>query len=118
METESGKLADDVRETIDRLLNTIVRQDALIDKLTQWKQIVSDPENQPNQLREPKWAFDEIDRLQAENEAMRKDAERYRWLREADWFRTGIANTETNATAYHLIHERLDRTIDTEMEKQ
>ncbi len=29
----------------------------------------------------------EIERLQAENEALRKDAARYRWLREAPWSR-------------------------------
>ncbi|EOB7987715.1 TPA: hypothetical protein ACNRRD_001897 [Pseudomonas aeruginosa] len=32
--------------------------------------------------------LDEIDRLKAENEALRKDAERYRWLRGASHFDT------------------------------
>lgn len=31
---------------------------------------------------EPEWARSQITRLRAENEALRKDAERYRWIRD------------------------------------
>ena len=32
----------------------------------------------------------ERDQLKGENEALRKDAERYRWLRAADWWRSPL----------------------------
>jgi hypothetical protein len=43
-----------------------------IKRLAGWKQIVSDPENQPNQLGEPRWAFDRIQDLEREYERLRQ----------------------------------------------
>ena len=37
-----------------------------------------------------KTVIDERDQLRAEVEALRKDAERYRWLRMADWWRSPL----------------------------
>jgi hypothetical protein len=65
-----------------------------------------------------KWAYSEIIKLRAENEALRKDAERYRWLREADFETEGIIEIGWGAHEYeHLIREELDATIDNAIKK-
>jgi hypothetical protein len=50
----------------------ILKLIAEIDRLSNWKQIVSDPENQPNQLSEPRWAFERIEELERENAGLRQ----------------------------------------------
>lgn len=47
----------------------------------------------------------EIDRLQAENEALKEDAERYRWLRSAD-------KLPFNMMALDMVGEKMDAAID------
>jgi predicted PilT family ATPase len=43
-----------------------------IKRLESWKQIVSDPENQPNQLGEPRWAVERIAELEQQIEYLRR----------------------------------------------
>jgi predicted PilT family ATPase len=43
-----------------------------IKRLESWKQIVSDPENQPNQLGEPRWAVERIAELEQQIEHLRR----------------------------------------------
>jgi hypothetical protein len=45
-----------------------------------------------------------------------KDAARYRFLREAKWFKEGFAKTEPQASAFHYIGELLDSKIDAAIE--
>lgn len=68
-------------------------------------------------------AVRERDQLKAENEAMRKDAERYQWLRLADWWRSpvcAISNPKEQAKLGSDCPsgERLDAQIDAAMVKE
>ncbi|HDP4810304.1 hypothetical protein [Pseudomonas aeruginosa] len=52
----------------------------------------------------PKAVFallDEIDRLKAENEALRKDAARYRWLIASAWYVGPEPKGDTEAVSWH-----------------
>lgn len=67
----------------------------------------------------------EIERLKAENEALRRDAERYRWLRGETRKNPDFYSGETrwmvscaqNGTARNLFGDRIDDAIDAELEK-
>jgi hypothetical protein len=69
-------------------------------------------------------AADELDRLQAENEALRKDAERYRWLRNGyDHCDDGLPYAVRHAqndwgkwVTPVIVDEALDAAIDTARE--
>lgn len=70
-----------------------------------------------------KAVLDERDQLKAENEALRKDAERYRWIRTADWWRSpvcAISNPKEQAKLGSDCPsgERLDAQIDAAMAKE
>ena len=41
-----------------------------------------------------------------------RDAERYRWMRNAQWFKAGIAKTELNASSFHYSGDLLDQLVD------
>ncbi|HBP0025896.1 TPA: hypothetical protein L5G20_006343, partial [Pseudomonas aeruginosa] len=45
--------------------------------------------------------LDEIDRLKAENEALRKDAARYRWLIASAWYVGPEPKGDTEAVSWH-----------------
>lgn len=65
----------------------------------------------------------ERDQLKAENDALRKDAERYRWIRTADWWRSpvcAISNPKEQAKLGSDCPsgERLDAQIDAAMAKE
>lgn len=60
-------------------------------------------------------AVELIERLQAENEALKKDAERYRWLRRPASFRGVFAVIAGKLGC--KFPEQLDREIDDQMEK-
>lgn len=62
----------------------------------------------------------ERDQLKAENEALRKDAERYQWLRLADWWRSPICVIRNPKEQAKLgsdcpTGERLDSAVDAAM---
>jgi len=58
-------------------------------------------------------------RLREENEALRKDADRYRWLRENDFETEGILQINWHTRDYeHLIQDDLDAAIDNAMKGQ
>ena len=44
--------------------------------------------------------------------ALARDAERYRWMRNAQWFKAGIAKTELNASSFHYSGDLLDQLVD------
>ena len=53
--------------------------------------------------------MDRIAELEAENERMRKDAERYRWLKEnSDYVSTVVGNIEVTDEAIHAAMEGSD----------
>lgn len=67
-----------------------------------------------------KAVLDERDQLKAENEALRKDAERYQWLRLADWWRSPICVIRNPKEQAKLgsdcpTGERLDSAVDAAM---
>jgi hypothetical protein len=70
-------------------------------------------------------AADRVEALEAEVARLRaapaagtveKDAERYRHIREAQWFKAGFAKTEANASAFHYCGELLDQLVDAAIE--
>ena len=56
-----------------------------------------------------------IKKLKAENDSLRKDAERYRWLRENNWFVSGIVVIRPRGRSCHENVEYLDAAIDAAM---
>lgn len=61
----------------------------------------------------------EIDRLQAENEALRKDADRYRWLRdESESVHQFYLSTPIWFTGVKFSKENVDSTIDAAMREE
>ena len=44
--------------------------------------------------------------------ALARDANRYRWMRNAQWFKAGIAKTELNASSFHYSGDMLDQLVD------
>jgi len=61
----------------------------------------------------------EIDRLQAENEALRKDSERYRWLRDkSESVHQFYLSTPIWFTGVKFSKENVDITIDAAMSKE
>ena len=44
--------------------------------------------------------------------ALARDAERYRWMRNAQWFKAGLAKTELNASSFHYSGDLLDQLVD------
>lgn len=44
--------------------------------------------------------------------ALVRDAERYRWIRDAQWFKAGLAKTEVQASAFHYSGDLLDKLVD------
>ena len=68
-------------------------------------------------------AHGEIERLRAENEALRKDAERYRWLRDGKSYRVDCINRNNKPVIYFIgdrheasdYSEQLDTAIDNAM---
>lgn len=44
--------------------------------------------------------------------ALARDAERYRWIREAQWFKAGLAKTEPQASSFHYSGDLLDKLVD------
>ncbi|HHN0112341.1 TPA: ead/Ea22-like family protein [Pseudomonas aeruginosa] len=62
--------------------------------------------------------LDEIDRLKAENEALRKDAARYRWLRERDLETIRQGGVFAGMTPENIVLnlEHLDAAIDAALE--
>jgi Lar family restriction alleviation protein len=44
--------------------------------------------------------------------ALARDAERYRWMRNAQWFKAGIAKTELSASSFHYSGDLLDQLVD------
>ncbi len=62
------------------------------------------------------WRDREIDRLRAENEALRKDAERYRWLRDDAPEEWDVTRWLDNETQEIHVQDYLDEAIDTAME--
>jgi hypothetical protein len=92
-------------------------------------QALSEHKQQLVQLREAdgfeSWAavLVMVDQLKAEVESLRKDAERYRWLRIADWWRSpvcAISNPKEQAKLGSDCPsgERLDAQIDSAMTKE
>lgn len=65
-------------------------------------------------------ALVEIDRLKAENEALRKDAERYRWLRSRDLETISKGGVFAGSTPDNLVlnEETLDQAVDDAMGKE
>jgi len=58
-------------------------------------------------------------RLREENETLRKDADRYRWLRENDFETEGILQINWHTRDYeHLIQDDLDAAIDAAIKGQ
>ena len=67
------------------------------------------------------WEF--ARQLERENAELRKDAERYRWLRNQDWFSSPISAVRNPKKAVKLGHdcpsrERLDAAIDAAKENK
>jgi len=58
---------------------------------------------------------EEFDQLKAENEALRKDAERYRWLRDGEYLH---AWADLHVCDEHRRAELTDRAIDTAMPRE
>lgn len=59
---------------------------------------------------------DDVAKLQAENEALRKDADRYRWLRDNDWLTEGLLKIFWSHEEFEqLIGDELDAAIDAAM---
>lgn len=64
-------------------------------------------------------ALVEVDRLKAENEALRKDAERYRWLRDSsESIHQFYLSTPIWFTGVKFSKENVDSTIDAAMSKE
>ena len=64
-----------------------------------------------------KAAAEEITALRAEIEQLRKDAERYQWLRNNNWFANGIIHEAPYGRTAHDSYEHLDAAIDAAIAK-
>jgi hypothetical protein len=66
--------------------------------------------------RQRERAADEIERLRSECDALRKDADRYRWLRQQGWGHRGMCVAEKSSSirlGYGILEfEQLDAAID------
>lgn len=90
---------------------------ALLDESDEWERLFKSAGNAT------KNAISDRDQLRAQVEALRKDAERYRWLRTADWWVSplcAIRDPKQNAKLGSDCpsRDRLDKAIDAAMSQE